>query len=114
MDVEGQVATEDVHFDSCTGERPGSKRARVKAEPQAKRPRRPQPDPNVPYVVRLWLPDLELGWPCTLAEVTTAFRRLAFKYHPDTGGPTADTSAFIRCKLAYDRLKQLLPEKVAV
>jgi hypothetical protein len=105
MNVDEDYATDECHFDTCE--------ARSEPEPQSSRQRR-APDPSVasaPYEVRLWLPDLGLRWPCTAAEVTSAFRRLALVHHPDMGGNASD---FIRIKLAYDRLKQLLGERVAV
>jgi len=101
MDTNGDEATWECHFDTCAG--------RKAHEPQPEPPpRRPSADPRVaaaPYAIRLWLPDLELTWPTTPAEVTSAFRRLALIHHPDMGGKSSE---FIRIKLAYDRLKELL------
>lgn len=105
MDVDGERCSDTCHFDSCTGEPVGARARRRTDRREAGKPT------DVPYVVRLWLPDLGLSWPTTPAEVTTAFRRLALIHHPDMGGQASD---FIRIKLAYDRLKQLLGEQVAV
>jgi len=98
VDTLGTHATWTCHFDTCAG-REEDRRA---YEEEHKKQR----DKQVAYSVRLWLPDLELEWPCDVSDVTSAFRRLAMKYHPDMGGTSED---FIRIKLAYDRLKELLP-----
>lgn len=114
MDVDGTTATWECHFDTCAGEPVGAG-SRGRAREQT----REQTGWDPPrahgfdmYSIRLWLPDLELTWPCTVADVTSAFRRLAMIHHPDMGGKAAD---FIRIKLAYDRLKELIPaEPVSV
>lgn len=101
MNVDGDQATWTCHFDTCGA------RAEPEAEPKRKqRHTRAEQPKEASYSVRLWLPDLELNWPCTVADATSAFRRLAMIHHPDVGGTSAD---FIRIRNAYDRLKELLP-----
>jgi hypothetical protein len=115
MNVDGDRGTDECHFDTCAGEPVGAgARAQQEQQKQREEPRTnngwwsdsgARGPSDVPYSIRLWLPDLELQWPCTGADVTSAFRRLALKHHPDMGGNSSD---FIRIKLAYDRLKDLL------
>ena len=88
MDCDGSSC----HFDTCT--KAGA--------------HRPQPQANDP--LHMWLADLGLAPPATLAEATSAFRRLVKQTHPDLGGSDA---AFIRVKLAYDRVRQLLAQEVS-
>ena len=45
-----------------------------------------------------WLSVLQLSWPCSLADVRTAYRRLARERHPDHGGTDA---AFDKLTKAY-------------
>lgn len=107
MNVDGSTATWECHFDTCEGQPAGAERPDPEPQRHAHDPR----TASAPYEVRLWLPDLELAWPCNVTDVTSAFRRLALIHHPDMGGNASD---FIRIKLAYDRLKVLLGDTVAV
>jgi hypothetical protein len=107
MDVDGDRAGGECHFETC----PGQVRGAPRAEPQHSKKKAHASVAQAPYEVRLWLPDLGLRWPCTVDEVTRSFRRLALIHHPDMGGNASD---FIRIKLAYDRLKQLLGVEVPV
>jgi hypothetical protein len=47
-----------------------------------------------------YLDALKLTWPCTLAEVKSAYRRLAKSAHPDGGGSHAD---FLALQTAYQQ-----------
>lgn len=96
MDCNGNEALWDCHIDTCAGVPPGQ--------------RPPQPEPSADPV-HMYLAHLGLAWPCTEAELTTAYRRLARVHHPDVGG---QASEFIRIKLAYDKLKDLLEGGVLV
>jgi hypothetical protein len=104
MNVDGDAATWECHFDTCAGRATSdaSEDDEVWARGHQRDVSAPQ---DLAGVAALWLPALGLRWPVTLPEVTTAFRRLAMQRHPDTGG---DAQSFIQLKLAYDRLKQLL------
>jgi hypothetical protein len=50
---------------------------------------------------------LGLAFPCTKAEVTAAYRRLALKRHPDQGG---NLDQFIELQAAYDQALRLCRE----
>jgi DnaJ domain len=50
---------------------------------------------------------LNLPMPFTKEELNQAFRKMAFKYHPDMGG---DEKHFIAIKKAYDELLAITPE----
>jgi DnaJ-class molecular chaperone len=52
---------------------------------------------------------LNLEIPFTKAELNSAFRKAAFKYHPDMGGTEKE---FIEIKKAYDILLELTPDDV--
>jgi len=110
MNVKDQVATWDCHFDTCTAREEETVWSEPRTSRAKSRTRRDVPQYIDTYSINLWLPDLELTWPCTVTDVTSAFRRLAMIHHPDMGG---NASAFIRIKLAYDRLKELLPQETA-
>lgn len=102
MDVDGSVASWECHFDTCRARATDDARAADReAADRARRTR--YASPLAPYEVRLWLPDLEMTWPCTFAAVTSGFRQLAMRHHPDLGG---QASEFIRIRLAYDALKK--------
>ena len=110
MDVEGAEgdweATWECHFDSCVGHMPGVE-PETETVTNGKRQEHEDRAASAPYAYRLWLPDLELGWPLPeprLAVITSAFRRLCLIHHPDVGGTNA---GFIRIKQAFDELKKL-------
>jgi hypothetical protein len=42
-----------------------------------------------------WAAALDVGWPCSLTDLRSAYRRLARVHHPDRGG---DPAAFVRLK----------------
>lgn len=92
--VWGPDTTSDVcHFDTCLGEPIGTTSEPVAAEPVGI------------YDIDPWLAQLGLRQPVTLEEITSAFRALAMKHHPDMGGNASD---FIRVRLAFDRCKELM------
>lgn len=94
MDIEGDVASQTCHFDTCAGEPPSEAYDRPAAAYVAD-----QSD------VALWLGELGLPLTADMDQVTRQFRKLAMRHHPDMGG---DASEFIRIKLAYDRLRDLI------
>jgi hypothetical protein len=109
-------AAPDCHFDTCTGKdgasrsyqsyehwKANQKKAEHKQQHKATSNGR---QTDVPYSVRLLLPDLQLTWPCTRADVVSSFRKLALETHPDMGGQAKE---FIKVKRAYDALKDLVP-----
>jgi hypothetical protein len=49
---------------------------------------------------------LGLGWPCDLADVKAAFRRLSHEVHPDKGG---SAEAFRHLRLTYEEALALVP-----
>jgi len=104
MDVEGTAATWTCHLDTCVGVAPGAGGEEYDAAWA-----RQQQAQVLAIPSELWLSELGLSWPCTLAEATRAFRRLALTHHPDMGGNVSD---FVRIRLAYDRLKELLAQEV--
>lgn len=93
MNVEGDVASQACHFDTCPGE-----------PVDTERPSEPALVGAVPDI-ELWLSQLGLSYPSSLEQITAAFRKLAMRHHPDMGG---QSSEFIRIKLAFDRCKELL------
>jgi len=93
MNVNGNATSEECHFDTCLGEPAG-----VASEPVAAQP-------FGIYNIDPWLAQLGLRQPVTLEEITSAFRGLAMRHHPDMGGNASD---FIRIKLAFDRCKELM------
>jgi len=58
--------------------------------------RRNQPEDQVPNCLRL----LNLSWPCTIAEVQDAYRRLVKGAHPDAGG---SHDQFLDLQAAYEQ-----------
>lgn len=46
---------------------------------------------------------LGISWPCTPADVTTAFRRAAFRTHPDKGGSDAEMRKILRARETIQR-----------
>jgi hypothetical protein len=54
--------------------------------------------------------DLELRPPCTIEEITRAYKKLALKFHPDKA--TGSTEKFQKIKRAYDVLKDPLKKKL--
>jgi len=90
----GETTTSDVcHIDTCLGEPVGAASEPVAAEPYSVED------------IELWLGELGLKQPVTVQDVTSAYRQLAYKHHPDMGGSASD---FIRVKLARDRCLELL------
>jgi hypothetical protein len=110
MDIDGDVASWDCHFDTCPGERTRTG-PRPEPEPVYGRARTEPPPPPPPpgYSRRMpgskadWMRDLELSPPLSLDQLKSAFRALAMRHHPDMGG---QAHAFIRIKWAYDHLKE--------
>jgi hypothetical protein len=92
VNLDGTTSAE-CHFDTCLGQ-PSS----AEAEPVAAQP-------FGIYDIDPWLAQLGLRQPVTLEEITSAFRGLAMRHHPDMGGNASD---FIRIKLAFDRCKELM------
>lgn len=107
MDVEGTAATWTCHLETCVGVTPGSSDETY----DAAWARQAQTTTSLASPTALWLSELGLSPPCTLEKVTKTFRRLALTHHPDMGGTVAD---FVRIRMAYDRLKQLLGQEVQV
>ena len=89
------VASDVCHFDTCLGQSVG---AAAEPEPVAA-------EPVDIYDIDPWLAQLGLRQPVTLDEITSAFRALAMRHHPDMGGNASD---FIRIRLAFDRCKELM------
>jgi len=106
MDVEGDVATWTCHLDTCVGVAPGAGGEEYDAAWARQQQLQPLASPS-----EVWLSELGLSWPCTLADATHAFRRLALTHHPDMGGTVSE---FVRIRQAYDQLKQRLTEEVEV
>jgi len=107
MDIDGDEASWECHFDTCPGEFEKSvpeEKPNPDREAADRQRRQTYASPGAPYGIRLWLPDLELTWPCSFADVKSAFRKLALRHHPDMGGNAVE---FIRIRLAYDALSQL-------
>jgi hypothetical protein len=96
MNCDGDVGTDECHFDTCAGEPVGATTT--------------FPEPEYVADIDLWLGELGLKQPVTLADITSAFRALAMRHHPDMGGSTSD---FIRIKLAFDRCKELMAAGLA-
>jgi hypothetical protein len=107
MDIEGDVAILTCHLDTCVGV---PRATTTRGEDYDAAWARALPG-NTGATGELWAAELGLDWPCTLREATTAFRRRALVCHPDMGGDVAD---FVRIRLAFDRLKELLKEEVTV
>ena len=110
MDVEGDVAVFVCHLETCVGVPGGKVKGEQYDETWAQAHQR-EPQELVANAAALWLAELGLSPPCTLTEATSAFRRLALTHHPDMGGSVSD---FVRIRMAYDRLKELLGEEVSV
>lgn len=106
-------AAGECHFETCTGQptgdnwrqreydrsrREGYERTRQQQQQQRTKTQQYQVDPA-------HLATLQLTWPVSLAEITSAFRQHALRCHPDMGGSDA---AFIRVKAAYDALKAVV------
>jgi len=112
-------AAGECHFETCTGRATGNNwrahddrysGSRKRAESQQRETAGSTSNTKDIHdweVKRLepWLKDLRLTWPCTPADVTTAFRKLALETHPDMGGSDA---AFIKVKRAYDQARKLI------
>jgi hypothetical protein len=114
MDVQGDEATWECHFDTCAGEPVGATGYASAASAWAAADQvAADPGDGRPIGIDLWLGQLGLAWPLgadPIAQVTAAFRKLAMRHHPDMGG---DAASFIHFKLAYDRCKELLQEVAA-
>ena len=95
MDVRGDEATVECHFDTC----PGEPSVDYASRPAAAVVLADRSD------VELWLGELGLPATADMDQVTRQFRKLAMEHHPDMGGAASE---FIRIKLAYDRLKDLI------
>jgi hypothetical protein len=108
------VSDGNCHFDTCVGAGAGARAGsnwrdadprRARSREQAAAQERPQPVSEVERGVRFWGPSLGVTWPCSAADVTSAFRKQALKHHPDMGGQAKE---FIRVKRAYDALRNLV------
>ncbi len=68
---------------------------------------RPAPSPTVMGALKLFDLNVTVG----LREISARYRKLAKKYHPDTGGTTSDAEKFAKISAAYDILKKHFGKK---